>query len=490
MSNTVKNSIIYIALGFLSPALNFFLIPLYTRYLSTEQYGIITLSAIFQTVLASFIGIGVAGSYQRFYFDYEDKDQRNKLLDTCIAINIISTIAVSVFLYFFGDKLFIYFFETPEFSMHKYGWWTVITSLFGVLQLLLLSEFRNQERADTYAVFSAVFFLSGVAGVFIGVVFLQLGASGVIAGKAIGTFIPIFLYLVYLYYKRRFRIEWKMSHSLLDYGYPIMIYGLLTYFYNNSDRIIISKYFDISTLGLYGFATSIAMVTEIMVNAMNNTFKPKIYKMMKDVEDSETLKEIKLQYEYIFLIMLFILLSFVAFTAPAIKLFIGKNYHSTIIWMPLLFITYISRVYYIVFAVPIFYYKKTRIMIFVTLLTLGSTVALSLLLIPYMGIFALILVSFLANAIQVIAVILYSKRTGIYNERLYSFNRIHVQYFAFIAMVLLGYFIHFKLSGENMNYFIGYFILTWIIGLAGMASLNSKYFEGIKKIALEKLKRK
>lgn len=92
-----KNSIIYVLLGFLSPALNFFLIPLYTKFLSTEHYGIITISTVLQSVLGSFIGIGVSGAYYRFYFDYETEKERQRLLDTCISINIISTVFAAVF---------------------------------------------------------------------------------------------------------------------------------------------------------------------------------------------------------------------------------------------------------------------------------------------------------------------------------------------------------------------------------------------------------
>lgn len=489
MSSRLKNSIIYVFLGFLSPALNFFLVPLYTKYLSTEQYGIITLSAIFQAVLTSFIGIGVAGSYSRYYFDYTNNKERERLLDTCISINITSTIFVSIFLFFFGDEIFIYFFNTPVFTMAKYGWWTVGMALFTILQLLILAGYRNQERSDLYAALSTTFFLSGVGGVFVGVIFLKLEALGVIAGKSIGTIIPITVYLIYIYSKRKFKVNWKMSGPLLEYGYPIMIYALLTYFYKNVDKMIVSKHFDISILGLYGFATSIAMVTEIMVNALNNTFIPVIYKVMKDVNIEETLLDIKVQYEYIFLVMLFFILSFVSFSVPAIFLFINESYHNTLIWMPLLFVSYISRVYYVVYSVPVFYYKKTKILVPITVITLLTTIALSLFLIPLLGIFALIIVNFLANAIQVVAVTIYAKRAGIHHAKLYSFKKIHVQYLAIIVMVLVGYFLHYTIFSQSIHYFMGYFLLLWLLGTISFFALNYRHFSGIKNIILVKLNR-
>ena len=77
MSKTFKNTIIYVSLGFISPAVNFLLIPLYTNYLSPEQYGIITIAVVFQATLNILIGLGLVGTYHRFYYDYNNQESLN-----------------------------------------------------------------------------------------------------------------------------------------------------------------------------------------------------------------------------------------------------------------------------------------------------------------------------------------------------------------------------------------------------------------------------
>lgn len=476
MSKTLKNTIIYVMLGFISPALNFILIPVYTIYLSPEQYGIITISIIFQAILNIIIGIGLVGTYHRFYYDYTDKKSIKNLFDTCIAINITLTIIVSVFLFLFGDVLFEKLFDTKEFTMYKYGWWVVVTSISLIIQNFILAEYRNEERAGRYSIFSFLFFISTVIGVFIGVVILNAGALGSIRGRSIGIAIPIFIYLLCVYRKRKFEVKYNIIGKLLNYGYPIMIYATLTFLYNNSDRIIIAKFLSTSTLGLYGFAMSIAAVCEIMANAMNNTFMPKINKMMKDIGDEKYLKEIKNQFLYIFIMMFVVIITLLAFTMPGIKYFINTKYHATLLWMPLIFVAYISRVYYIVYSFPVFYYKKTKVLIPITVITLILTVLVSILLLPKIGVFALIIVLFFSNASQVVSVIIYNKKTGIYNDYLYSFKSVHFLYLFIIVSVIIGYLLFFEVFKENINYFIYYNITIWIAGLFLILKTYPEYY--------------
>lgn len=80
-----SNSIIYIFLGFLTPAINFILLPIYTSYLETEDYALITQSSIIQSVFTTIIGLGLNAAYTRFYYDsYNDLNKKEELYSTAI----------------------------------------------------------------------------------------------------------------------------------------------------------------------------------------------------------------------------------------------------------------------------------------------------------------------------------------------------------------------------------------------------------------------
>ena len=65
-----RSTFVYTLLGFLPMASAFVLTPVYTKFLTTEEYGIISLSNVFQSYLAIFVAIGIDSAFTRFYFKY------------------------------------------------------------------------------------------------------------------------------------------------------------------------------------------------------------------------------------------------------------------------------------------------------------------------------------------------------------------------------------------------------------------------------------
>ncbi len=73
----IKNTALF-ALGNLgTKIISFFLIPLYTNVLSTEQYGIVDLVVTISTIVVPILSLNIAESVMRFNLD-RDAD-RNKI---------------------------------------------------------------------------------------------------------------------------------------------------------------------------------------------------------------------------------------------------------------------------------------------------------------------------------------------------------------------------------------------------------------------------
>ena len=70
--DVLKNSLFYTIGNLLLKAFSFFLIPLYTSYLSPEQYGILNLSTSFSSVVSMALMMGLQYSVIRFFADYKN----------------------------------------------------------------------------------------------------------------------------------------------------------------------------------------------------------------------------------------------------------------------------------------------------------------------------------------------------------------------------------------------------------------------------------
>ena len=97
----ISNSLYYSLGNVLLKLFSFFLIPLYTAYLTTEQYGIINLANSFISLISSLIMCGFQYAAIRYYADIKDNESGKKRL--------ISTIINFLILLGFGFALILLF---------------------------------------------------------------------------------------------------------------------------------------------------------------------------------------------------------------------------------------------------------------------------------------------------------------------------------------------------------------------------------------------
>ena len=84
LKRLVKDSLIY-GIGTVSRSLiGFILIPLYTRYLTTEEYGILALALVALASLNILFELGMSKALFRFYFETETESDRSTVIGTCL----------------------------------------------------------------------------------------------------------------------------------------------------------------------------------------------------------------------------------------------------------------------------------------------------------------------------------------------------------------------------------------------------------------------
>ncbi len=396
----VKNSIAYIVLGFLPMTVNLLLAPIYSQYISPEEYGIIALASIFQGLLATFISLGLEGAFSRFYFDYDRRMVLVKgLMSTILLTVIFVSVVVGVFLALSGDYIFDMLLSNSQFTYSSYGYIIFFTTLSTIIHAIFLSYYRNQENVKAYAIISLSFFLTSIGGILIGVIYFKAQAFGNIAGRAMGTTL-ISGALLLLYFLRN-RLQFKKSYlkKCLYYSLPLMPYLILLIVYNNIDKIMIERYLNIKELGLYNFAFMISSVISVFIYAVFNAVSPQVYKLLTSGK-AQDLAQVKQINNLFHLLVIGILSIAMAGVVPAIKLFIAEEYHVIGQYIGLLMLVYIFQVYYVIYTIPLFFHKKTKVLPWISLIVLVVGVVSNLIFIPMFGIYGVCLSLLITKAAQ------------------------------------------------------------------------------------------
>lgn len=140
----VKSTAIYLFANLLNSAIPFALIPVLTKHLNPEQYGIIALYTLFVSFITPFVGLSVHGAVTRKFFVFEEKEFRT-YLGSCFYLIVASLIVCYLIINLFKAHLAV-FIGIPAEILDT----LVLISFFQFVILILLSLLQVREKPLSY----------------------------------------------------------------------------------------------------------------------------------------------------------------------------------------------------------------------------------------------------------------------------------------------------------------------------------------------------
>lgn len=466
MKSTIKKTSFYLVLGFLPLASNFLLAPLFTRFLSPAEYGLIALASLFQNYLNIIIDLGLKGSFSRYYFRYFKKQAIVKTLFSTVAISIV-VIASLVYLFFvlFGDAVFALVFKNDLFTFERFGHIVFLLSLNALLNSVILTYFRNEENLKGYALISLGTFFMMTAGAIVGVVIYRYGALGSLLGKMSGVTLVVSLFLIFFFFRNGIRFDRRLLRPLLIYGFPLIPFGLLNITINNVDRFFIERYFNLDVLGQYNIAFLISTIPFIMLNSLQSSVNPAVMKLMETAKkgnQAENYKEVNSNFKLIMLFMGAMLWCMITFSGLFIRFYVGPEYRAIIEYLPLLMLAFIPMIYQNMYSIPLFFNYQSKLLPYISIVTLVFAVLLNFLLIPWLGVYGVALAVLGKNVTFAAATMWAVRHKGFYEPQMFALGKYHTINVALAAAAVLSLFL-IPVFPEQ------YYLVT--LGAGGLAGL-------------------
>ena len=101
----IKNFLLYSVTALLYRGINLFLMPLYMRFLSPSEYGVLSLIEGFDIyIITTFIGVGLRKLLALEYVHYNDIDQK-KLTNTIIVTHLCMALPVLFLVYYYQTAI-------------------------------------------------------------------------------------------------------------------------------------------------------------------------------------------------------------------------------------------------------------------------------------------------------------------------------------------------------------------------------------------------
>jgi O-antigen/teichoic acid export membrane protein len=260
-----KHFLIYGAGSAMQGLVTFLLLPLLSKYYSSEDYGIYTLIILVGSLLGLVFYLGAQSSITRFYYEVDSHDYKIQTVTNAMLITIVGAFLCICVGYFGSAIVSKYLFETIRYA-NLIFLSSIIASL-SIINTFLITYLRLIKKSYLFIIvnilnLSVNFFITYIIfefSFFENILVAPL--IGQISGLLISVLLSIFPILK----------MWKIKNVDFDniwlqvrFSFPILLNGIIYSLFEWSDRIIIEEKLSMSDVGLYSFGYKLGTIITLL----------------------------------------------------------------------------------------------------------------------------------------------------------------------------------------------------------------------------------
>ncbi len=354
MSNSnkaVKAGIGYTVGNYLLKGLTFFSIPIFSRLMSTSDYGTYNTFAAYESIIFVIIGLALHSSFKNAKYKYADNF--NDYISSCMTVGLISFFIWCVIANIFYKKLQIYIgFSRPLMNL------LLICSMGSAIVQYFNVYVGIDYKYDRFLKISA---FNAITTISLSVILILLFfKEKSYVGRIIGTAVPLFLISIYIirdfYKKARPQLNTEYVKYAVKFSLPIIPHGLSQVVLSQFDRIMINTIIGSAQAGLYSFSYNIYTIIQVTASSLDNVWGPWFFEAASKNRYGAIRK---VSSDYITGMMLFS--SAVLLVSPEIiKLISPESYWNSIYCViPVVIAGYFSFLYTLPVQVE-YYFEKTK----------------------------------------------------------------------------------------------------------------------------------
>jgi O-antigen/teichoic acid export membrane protein len=243
-------------------ALGLVLIPLYTRYYTTDMYGVLTIVMLVGTLAGALFFFGGSSALARSYYDYDAPTSRRVAVGTALWITLAGAVLQVVIGSMAARPLSVALFRTPDYAPHIAL--ALASSACTFVNALFLLILRFERRSTLVVILNVASLVVTTALILWLLVGLQLGVMAPILGGLMSQM----ALMAALMWACRAQLTLLASRREFDlqlrFGLVAVAIGLTYYVLDSVDRLFIVRYCSLSDVGVYSLGYKIGMIIHVI----------------------------------------------------------------------------------------------------------------------------------------------------------------------------------------------------------------------------------
>lgn len=330
----VKNTIIIFIGKFCTQFITLLLLPLYTHFLSTEDYGYIDLIQTYLTFFIPLILLKIDAGIFRFLIDArKSEEEKNKIITNGIFIMFVELI-ISTILFAVAVKIFSI----------KYSILIVMNLISLSVLTFLLQIVRGIGKNKQYS-FSSI--IAAIVTIVLNLIFLvgfhKNGKYVLIASLISNIICTIYLLIVNKILKnvKIKYIDKKLIKDLLKYSIPMIPNELSWWIVHVSDRTIISYALGVAANGIYSVSCKFSNILSSIFNIFNLSWQESAALHINDTDKDEFFSNV---INKVFNLFICFCIGILACLPLVFELLIKDSYREAYKYVPILLLANIFSV--------------------------------------------------------------------------------------------------------------------------------------------------
>lgn len=245
----ISHASIYMLGDVLRYSVSLVMLPIYTRYLTPEDYGVVELLSMLIDFSAIIFGARVGQSVFRFYCTANSETDKNTIISSALFLGAFFSGIGAITVVALSETLSLAIFSNNLYS--DYIILLAINMFLLPLTELPLVHIRAQRRPWLFFTFSVLKLATQVALNVYFVVMHEMHVEGVIYSAVLSSLFMAVLLTSYSLYTAGIRIRLSTCKELFSFSLPLKLASIGSFYLTFGDRYVLNIFTDLSQVGIY-----------------------------------------------------------------------------------------------------------------------------------------------------------------------------------------------------------------------------------------------
>jgi O-antigen/teichoic acid export membrane protein len=450
----------YTIAGSLPMASAIILLPFYLLYLTTDNYGALSLYFAFSVLIQVLTTYSFDTGMYVFFHEYKKNEQRlGRFVSSVFIFLLLIGVGITVFFLITGNLLFNLFLDQDNVDFFPFGLMAVITGVFQSIFKVHSSLLQTSQRPVLFFWSNLLSFAIIAIGTIIGLKYYPQTLWGPIGGRMVAATVSAVWVLGRIAVVYGVAFEMQLLRNTFGFNTPSFLYQLQQWSMTYFDRfIMVFFHLPLSIIGVYDFAVKCMLAIEFVISGLYNSFYPRVIGMVMEQDKKQSTPEINRYYHgLVAAIMLLVCLAILAFSVAVDFGIIRSGYEKSVQYLPLIGMVYLVRAMRYYFTLPYGALKFSKPLPVIYMGVSVFKILLILIFIRQFDVYAVIGAALVSSLVEA-----YLLWRGVRGKFHFQFNGFKIILAPLILAAVIAVLQQFFFFGSLINYSI-YLIICLVI---------------------------